>query len=116
MSLTNFKTLSRINSDNLCIGDKMKKFKNHEIDEELYSFFQELLDRGVNGGLLAYLLCRHAMEIGLSAKADPHKIIYNLLSGLIGPISDEIETKPACLSSKKDKAINDNNSKKMITH
>ena len=93
----------------------MKKFKNHEIDEELYSFFQELLDRGVNGGLLAYLLCRHAMEIGLSAKADPHKIIYNLLSGLIGPISDELETKPACLSSKKDRAINDN-SKKIITH
>ena len=105
-----------MNSNVLCIGDKMKKFKNHELDDELYTFFQSLLDRDVNGGLLTYLLCRHAMEIGLSAKAEPDKIIYNVLSGLIGPVSEGLETKPACLSSDKDRAINDNNPKKMTTH
>lgn len=94
----------------------MTTLKNHEIDDELYSFFQGLLEKGVNGGLLTYLLCKHAMEIGLSAKADPDKIIYNILSGLIGPVSDGLETKPACLSSDKDRAINDNNPKKLTTH
>lgn len=94
----------------------MNKLKNHEIDDELYSFFQELLDKGANGGLLTYLLCRHAMQIALSAKVDQHKLIYNLLSGLIGPVSEGLNTRPECISSKNDRALNDNNPPKLTNH
>ena len=101
---------------NLVLEKLMKRNKNNEIDDELCSFFQELLDKGVNGGLLTYLLCRHAMQIALSAKVDHHKLIYNLLSGLMGPVSEGLNTKPQCISSKNDRALNDNNPPKLTTH
>ena len=87
--------------------------KEIEIDERLHEFFNELLNEGVSPALLTFLLCRHAMEISLSLTNETDKIFFNILSGLIGPASDRIDAKPKCLSTDKDKAVNDNNPKKL---
>ena len=91
----------------------MKKIQDNDVDQILYDLCNDLLDDGVNPGLLTCLLSRHAMEISLSSCKEPEKIFFNILSGLFGPVSEKINTKPKCLTTKLDKAINDNNPKKL---
>jgi len=91
----------------------MNKLKNNEIDNALYAFFQEMLDDGVEAGLLTYLLSKHSMEIALSSCNEADRVIFNVFNGILRAVAEKNDTKPKCLSTENDKALNDNNPKKL---
>ena len=87
--------------------------KYNKIDNSLYAFFQEMLDEGVESGLLTYLLSKHAMEIALSSCNEADKVMFNVLNGMLRSVAEKNDIKPKCLSTEKDKALNDNIPKKL---
>ena len=91
----------------------MNKLKNNEIDNALYVLFQDMFDDGVETGLLTYLLSKHAMEIALSSCNEADKVIFNVLNGMLRSVAEKNDNKPKCLSTENDKALNDNNPKKL---
>ena len=92
---------------------KINNKNNNEIDNVLYSLFQEMLEDGVEAGLLTYLLSKHAMEIALSSCNEADKVIFNVLNGILRVVAEKNDTRPKCLSTENDKALNDNNPKKL---